>query len=186
MAMTMMWRRTLAGACVAAVIFAAGGCEVRSREADRRDGADVAIRTPVGAMTVQTGDSTVPETGLPVYPGARPLREDGEEQATVEIDTPIFGLKVAAAKFESDQGPEPILAFYREALAEYGEITECRGNIDFGRRGDDARPRCRSDRRSDEVTLATGTRANQRMVVVESRRSGSRFSLVHVQTRGGD
>lgn len=167
-------------ALVAAGLAACGGREEWRRGADRGAGADVAISTPIGALSVRTGAAT-PDTGLPVYPGATPARERGEGQsADVNIDTPIFGLQVAAAKFEVGDGPSRVLAFYRTELARYGEVTECRGNIDFDRRGG---PRCRS-REGRDVHLVVGDEDRHRMVAVSPRGDGTEFALVRVTTRG--
>jgi hypothetical protein len=122
------------------------------------------------------------DTGLAVHQGARPRRhgERGPRNAKVNIDGPLFGLRVAAAEYEDDAAPDEILGFYRKEMAAYGEVLECRGNLDFkGRLG---RPVCRERWGSREVSLVVGTEREHRIVAVEPHGSGSKFGVVHVRT----
>jgi hypothetical protein len=172
-------------AAVAAALVPLTGCgvDVRAGESGRK--AEVDIRTPVGDMSVRT-DVKTPDTGLAVYPGARPLREDGDgpENADVRIGSSLFGVKVVAANYESADRQEQILDFYRNEMKRYGNVTECRGEVDFrGRRGAQ-RPVCKEKPFSRDLQIVAGTEERQRIVVVKPRGSGSEFSLVYVQTRG--
>jgi hypothetical protein len=72
------------------------------RRARGRPGKSVDIKSPLGDVSVRTDVKNL-DTGLPVYPGAQPLREHGEhESANVNVDSRWFGVKVIAAKYESD------------------------------------------------------------------------------------
>ena len=158
----------LATACVAAVDKDPDGKAV-----------SVAVSSPMGAMTARTGENAG-NTGLPVYPGARLSRNqgDGVERATVSMATPWFGLHVIAAEYESADAPERILEFYREQLRPFGSVTECRGDVDFS----NGRVECRSDASSDEVQLLVGTEDRHRIVAIKPRREGCEFAIVSVQT----
>src|SRR5688572_13016980 len=93
-------RHLMLNAAFVAAVVPLAACSVDIRE-DARDGEQKAvdIRTPVGAMSVRTG-LDAPDTGLIVYPGATPLRDDDEpESADVSIGSGRFGLKVIATKF---------------------------------------------------------------------------------------
>jgi hypothetical protein len=118
-----------------------------------------------------------------VHPGARPQRRGrgrGPTNANVRIDSPLFDLRVAAAEYEDDAPPSDIIEFYKKEMAAYGEVLECRGNLDFeGRR---VRPACRERWGSRDVSLVVGTEREHRIVAVEPRGSGSKFALVHVRT----
>lgn len=166
-----------------AVLTAA--CDVRVRHDDAGDGhGDLDMRTPLGDLSVRR-DAGAGRVGLPVYAGARPLRDEGHANADVQIDTPLFALDVAAAKFETGESPETILAFYRTELARYGRVTECHGDVDFvGRRND--RIRCRERWGGSERQLVTGSANDHRMVTVKPRGNGAEFALIHVDTRGHD
>ncbi len=139
-----MNRRTLlSAAALAAIVLPIAACDVDVRKDESNGKADVDITTPVGNVSVRTNVDT-PDTGLAVYPGARPLRDEDEpESADVNVGNSMFGVKVLAAKFESSDAQDQVIAFYRNELQSFGEVTECRGDVDFqGRRGS-RRPVCR-------------------------------------------
>jgi hypothetical protein len=145
--------------------------------------ANLDIRTPVGGMTVRTDIST-DETGLTVYPGAVPLREDREgDRAGVKMDTPLFGFAVAAAKFESADAPEAVVDFYRNAMGVYGQVVTCKGDIDFGGAHGERLPQCSRDSSDGETQLVVGTEDAHRLVAVKPRGTGSEFALVSIQTQ---
>jgi hypothetical protein len=168
----------------AVVALATTACNM---SVDKGDGnKDVDIRTPIGNVTEHTAEQP-PETGLPIYSGARPLREhDNDQNADVSVGNSLFGVKVRAAKFESDDAPDRILGFYKDAMKPYGTVTECQGDIDFkGPRGAKS-PVCRESvfSRSHETQLVVGTEDRQRIVSVKPRDKGSEFALVYLETRG--
>jgi hypothetical protein len=177
--MDAMKRTTLTLAFATSALLASIGCGIDVHE----DGAgkNVDIKSPVGAVSVRTNVTNL-DTGLPVYPGARPSRERGEhESANVNVASPWFGVRVVAAKYESDDAQDKILDFYRREMQTYGLVTECRGEVDFkGSR----RAVCKEKPFTDEVQLVTGTEDRQRVVAVKSRGNRSEFSLVYVNTRG--
>lgn len=170
----------------AAVVVACApliACTIDVREQSSDGNATVDVRTPVGDVSVRsTGEAA--DTGLPAYPGATLLRDGDEpESANVNVGAFGFGVRVAAAKFESADGEAAIVEFYRQALTPYGvpdgAVMECRGEVDFK----DSGPVCRP-RGNRELQLVAGTRNNQRIVAVKPRGSGSEIALVHVQLRG--
>jgi hypothetical protein len=171
-------RAAIAMAAVLPVIVLATGCAVE-REEENGQTTRVAISTPVGALAARTGEHAG-ETDLPVYPGAQLSQDGGDgdfEQANVAIGTPWFGLRVIAAEYKSGEPPERILDFYRDQLKSFGDVTECRGDVNF-RRGN---PECRSQPRSDQVQLMVGTEQRHRIVSVKPRGSGTEFALVSLQ-----
>lgn len=122
------------------------------------------------------------DAGLPAYPGARLMRDgNGTEGARVNINSSWFGVHVVAAKYMTGDEPEAVLSFYRQALASYGTVTECRGNVDFKRRGPAI---CHADTSSKEVQLITGVKNDQRIVAVKPHGRDTEFAIVHVQTEG--
>jgi hypothetical protein len=177
-------RFTLAVAFAAILPLAACGVVVR----EDGDGSEkrVDIRSPFGRVTVET-NGEMADTGLPVYPGARPLQKGGgnryePETANVTIDNSFFGMRVAAAKFESEDAPEAIVEFYRERMKQYGDVTECHGRLDFDRRRRGDRPRCRGTFRSDDVTLGVGTSDHHRIVAIKKRPGHTRFDVVLIES----
>lgn len=167
-----------------ALLLPIASCSVDVREAQSGKHSDVDIRTPAGNLSVRT-DVDARDTGLGVYPGAWPARDrHDDESANVNIGTPWFGLKVVAAKFESNDPPESVLNFYRNEMRAYGSVTECRGDVDFRGTKGAKQPFCKEKGSSTHVELITGTEERQRMVVVKPRGDGSEFSVVYIETRG--
>jgi hypothetical protein len=173
-------RHFLLNAAFVAAIVPFAACSIDVRE-DARDGQRKAvdIRTLVGAMSVRTGLDS-PDTGLTVYPGATPLRDDHEpESADVSIGNAQFGLKVIATKFHTDDGPNAVIGHYREAMRAYGDVLECRGDIDFRDRGQ--RAVCNRRMFSRETQLVVGTERRHRLVSVKSGANGSEFAVVYIE-----
>ena len=139
-----MNRRTqLSAAALAAIALPIAACNVDVRKDESNGKADVDITTPVGNVSVRTNVDT-PDTGVAVYPGARPLKDDDEPgSADVNVGNSMFGVKVLAAKFESSDAQDRVIAFYRNELQSFGEVTECRGDVDFRGRSGSRRPVCR-------------------------------------------
>jgi hypothetical protein len=168
-----------------AVPLAACNVDVRKHEEDNK--ADVDITTPVGNVSVRTNVGAA-DTGLAVYPGARPLEDENEPRnANVNVGNSMFGVKVVAAKYESSDALERIIDFYRNELKTYGEVVECRGNVNY-RNG---RPVCREKLFADDLQLVAGPEHQQHIVSVKPHRDGTKFGrtefgLVYVQTRGKD
>jgi hypothetical protein len=174
---------TTAALLTLALPIAACDIDVQKEEVDGK--AKVDITSPVGNLSVRTNVET-PDTGLVVYPGAQPLRDEDEpEGADVTVGNSMFGVKVLAAKFESSDGTEKIVDFYRNELKAYGEVTECRGDIDFRGRGDARRPVCREKPFERDLQLVAGPEDRQHIVSVKPRGDGTEFALVYIQTRKG-
>ena len=96
---------------VVAVLFPLAACSVDLTRGESGKSSEVDIRTPAGDMSVRRDVNAARDIGLPIYPGAVPVRDRGEESGNVNIGTAWFGLKVAAAKFESDDAPERVLDY---------------------------------------------------------------------------
>jgi hypothetical protein len=168
----------IAMAAVLPVIILASACAVE-REEEGGKTTRVAISTPVGGLAARIGENPG-DTGLPVYPGAILSRDQADgnpEGATVSIGTRWFGLHVAAAEYQSGETPERILDFYRGRMRAFGDVTECRGEVDFK----NGRPECRSKPRSSDVQLLAGTEQRHRIVSVKPRGDGTEFALVSIQ-----
>ena len=95
------------------------------------DGAKkVDISTPVGGIHVDE-NADARDTGLPVYPGARPKpkSDDGDKKsANVNLSAFGYGLKVVALEYESDDPPDKIIAYYQDQLKKYGDVLQCHGS----------------------------------------------------------
>lgn len=189
--------RIVAAALLAAltVLLLAGafGCGVSVN--DDKKAQKVDIQTPMGSLNVHT-QIDPKDIGLALYPGARQVSDDSDHNdssANVNISSPLFGVKVIAAKFQTDDSPDKVLQFYRKELAAKGKMIECPDGVDADVKGNDASEwkqevRCRNTpepgRVTGEVDMAVGTRNHHHIVNVKPDGKGSRFALVYVETRG--
>lgn len=193
---------------LAAVAFALAGllvlpaCSVNVRKGENGEDKKVDIETPVGAIHVDKG-ADVRDTGLSIYPGAKQKAEsdNGEEKsANVNISSGLFGLKVVAIEYLSDDPPEKIAAYYRDQLKHFGTVLECHTSNRHGDAGDvDVHVGKNGDKNSSNqlscgndngktLELKVGTKQNQHIVAISPKDGGkgTDFALVFVQTRGGD
>ncbi len=157
----------------------------------------VDITSPFGSLHVNT-DVDMKALGLPVYPGARRrIEEKDRHGANVNIESSLFGVKVVAVEYESDDTPGKVLDFYRNALKQYGNVLECKGHSsgqsarpgeskELTCGGDDSRGHLNIDidKDPDAVQLKVGTTDRQHIVAVRTAEGKTRFGLVYLQTRG--
>ena len=156
------------------------GCGISVDEDEGGRNKKVDITSPMGTLSVNADSDTPPDTGLPVHAGARAVRDKDHENANVNIDGGFFGLKVAVARYEDAASTEAILEYYKQELAKFGTVSECRGELDF--KDSLAAPRCKQ-RSRDEIQLGAGREGDNRIVSVKPRGTGSEFTLIHVQAR---
>lgn len=176
------------------------GCSVNVKKDEEGKSKKVDIQTPVAGLHV-SNEPDVQDTGLPVYPGAtRKHKEDGDSDETganVNIATSLFGLKVVAVEFVSNDSPDKILAFYKDKLGKYGNVLECHkrkggGSVTMNSGDDDdsksksKQLKCEGDNSGNVVELKVGTEEKQHIVSIEPKDKGTDFALVFVQTRGKD
>jgi len=76
----------------------------------------LSIKTPLGSLEVNPGVNEA-SLGLPIYPGAIPLKE--HDSATVNLDIADEAkLRVLAGKFETPDSLEKVVAFYHARLGD--------------------------------------------------------------------
>jgi len=173
------------------------GCSVNVKKNGEGQEKKVDIETPVGALHVSK-DADVRDIGLPVYPGARRKEQgnDGNENnAHVNISSGLFGLKVVAIEYLSDDPPEKIIAYYKDQLKKYGEVLECHTNGNHpgatmnpdDHPGHSERLKCEGDQKGKTVELKVGTEQSQHIASIKPADDGkgSDFGLVYVQVRRG-
>jgi hypothetical protein len=169
------------------------GCSITTHDKGNGKKDDVDIKTPFGSLSVKGGVSDVKDTGLSQYPGARAAKDDDDDRhnsANVNISSSLFGLKVVALKFESDDPSDKVLSFYRKEMGKYGKVVDCTGgfNMNFHHRDKDADVTCDGQSGSGheyKEELKVGTENNQRIVAIKPRNAGSEFTLVYVRAWGG-
>ena len=156
------------------------------------------VRSSVGDLHVGA-DADAKKAGLPLYPGARLVHDQNNDPLNFGLLTESFGLKLVVAKYESDDAPEKVIAYYRGKLKKYGNVLECHsqrqgegvqvksdGDQSDGKNSSDKDLTCDQD--SGPITeLKVGTEHNQHVVAVEPRDSkGCTFSIVYLYGRGKD
>jgi hypothetical protein len=178
---------------VAAALLCLGafsGCSVNTHENGKKS--DVDVRTPFGSVSVHAGQTDVKDTGLALYPGARVKQESDKSDnadANVNVSSSFFGAKVVILKFESDDSPDKVLAFYRKDMGKYGKVVDCTGgfNLNFYRHEKNAPVTCDGHDSGHEYNeeLKVGTENNQRILAIKPRGQGSEFALLYVRTWDG-
>jgi hypothetical protein len=170
-------------------------CSINVDKNGEKDGSKrVDIQSPMGDLHVSE-NADMRDTGLDVYPGAKPAPKDdnsNEKSANVNLSFPGFQLKVVAGEFLSDDAPDKITAYYDKQLQKFGKPIQCRGEYSSGGRvnsngkDDFQKPvTCDSNNSSDGLELKVGTEGNQHIVAVKSSGKGARFALVYIRMRTG-
>jgi hypothetical protein len=79
-------------------------------------------------LSVHASSEVTPDAiGLPVYPGAKLAAKHGDDDAAFDIGF-AFGdtrFRLEGISYDSDDSPDRVLEFYRNALARYGDVLEC-------------------------------------------------------------
>ena len=177
-------------ALAAALTTLLAGCSVKVDDKNK-EAKKVDIQTPLANLKVDTSAAST-DNGIPVYPGAtlRPVEDDNNHRANVNIEGLGFGVKVVAVEYESPDSPEKVKAFYLDKLKKYGNVLECRGTGgDHGGGGhwdndEGDKPVSCGGTKGEGWELKTGTNHNQHLVAINPDGSGTRFGTVLVQIHG--
>jgi hypothetical protein len=186
---SIVFRPILAGVFGIAMAIPSFAAQPQKPDSDQNKHLD--IRSDVGDLHLGN-DADARKAGLPLYPGAR-LRHDDENNsaANLSLFTEAFGMKLVAAKYDSDDAPGKIIDFYRDRLKKYGKVIECHTREHGGSHADidddehSEAVKCEGDNRGPVTELKVGTENNQHVVAIEPNKSGgSSFALVYVHVRG--
>jgi len=175
------------------LVLSACSINVKKGSNDKDEDKKVDIDTPFGGIHVSK-DADVHDTGLPVYPGAKPKTkgdsDDDEKSANVDISTSSFGVKVVAIDYETKDAPSKVTSFYKDKLRQYGNVLECHtSDKDHNYTGHSDNNhseglKCEGNNDGKTIELKVGTRSNQHIVAINPQNQGSEFSLVYVRLRG--
>ncbi len=186
-----MLHRIFGRTAISLAIFALTISALSAQDSDKQD-KSLDVRSPVGDLHVGP-DADAKKAGLPLYPGARPKRDENNDPLNLGVLTESFGLKLVVAKYESGDAPAKVISYYRDKLKKYGKVLECHSSKNDGdvqveshdeNSAESKQLKC--DQNSGPVTeLKVGSEDNQHIVAVEPRDSqGCTFSLVYLYTRG--
>lgn len=137
------------------------------------------------------GEASMSDIGLPTYPGAIAQSDHaGDKNAlTFGLWGGAFGLQLQVRKFASTDDVETVAAFYRKAMARYGEVLDC----------SQAPPKPAKSEKSDDKTLSCddgerkpGKRVykvgrdnrNFRLVSLQTVESGAHFQVLRIAIKG--
>ena len=135
------------------------------------------------------------QTGLSVYPGAKPVEKSQKDDSDANIDFSFggYGLKVVVVRLQTEDAPDKVAAFYRNDLARYGAVIDCSdpqaprakpSNKDREEDEEDDRILCKkNESKKNAITYRVGTRRNQRVASIESQGGLTRIHLVRVEVR---
>ena len=171
--------------------FGLAGCRVHvDKDASGKE-KKVQVDTPFGGVHVNTDQTSASDLGLPVYPGADQIKDDdSHKSADVHLGFGEWQLRVKAVSYGSRDSQDKVEAFYKKALARFGDVITCEGNTPVGtpvatREG----LTCAENDKNDKVKfgdkdfrhrqLKAGSKRHQHIVGFDEPKDGStRFVLV--------
>lgn len=120
----------LAGIALVAWI---SGCKVHVDKDANGEEKTVQVDTPFGGVHVNTDQTTAADLGLPVYPGADIVKDkDGNQSADVHMGFGEWQLHVRAVTYATTDPQDKVAAFYKKALARYGDVLTCQDKSPVG------------------------------------------------------
>lgn len=181
--------------CLAAAL-ALSGCRV---ESDKHGGGDdVKVATPFGGMQVKTNESIVAdEVGIPVYPGAVPIKkDDGKDSSAADVNMSFggFQMRIKALSFHSDDDADKIERFYRNALKKYGDVVVCEHDHPVGTPTQTSQGLTCDNKKSNHISvsdsgsgkmeLKAGSQQHQHIVGIDKDGVGTKIGLVSLDLPG--
>ncbi|WP_263410450.1 hypothetical protein [Terriglobus tenax] len=177
------------------------GCRVSST--GESGNKDVRVATPFGGMQVKTDpEKVVSGLGLPVYPGAilDQKHKDGKDEpdaADLNMGFGDFRIHIKAVTYTTPDSADKVEAYYRKALAEYGDVIACKddkpvgtptrtgqgltcdekdGHVNVNGKG--------TDTVKGDLNLRAGSKQHQHIVGIEKKDGVTRFGLVALDLPG--
>ncbi|HLZ13986.1 MAG TPA: hypothetical protein VKP58_15495 [Candidatus Acidoferrum sp.] len=177
--------RVKAGAALVGTALAVAGlgsAQTKSAKSDSQKETDAGIR-----FHLQVSEK---EIGLPIYPGAKPHKDEKDESPAANIGLwgNSFGFKLVVLKMETPDAPAKVAAFYQKALAKYGKVLDCSkapAKSDAqGTKQSSSAITCDDTPETGAMLFKSGTHAKQHIVGIEANGQGSKFEMVLLDTRG--
>src|SRR5271168_568721 len=188
------WKRIgLVGVALCGVLsLVAVGATGQDKE---KRGVNVTVTSKDGseAGLMVSANATAKEAGLPLYPGAKPAKEDGDGSTAAKLGLwgSTFGFKLVVLKMESSDSPEKVAAFYQKALGKYGTVLNCSGASkaqgDKDKHENSNKLTCDDDHGdAGELVFKAGTKEKQHLVSVKPNGTGCIFNLLYIEARSDD
>jgi hypothetical protein len=120
-------------AAVAGLAGVLAGCRVNVDKGANGEDKKVQVETPFGGLHVNTDNISASDLGLPAYPGAQPfVNNDMHKSADVHMGFGEWQLRVRAVSYSTTDPADQVLAFYKKALARYGDVLTCKDKEPVG------------------------------------------------------
>jgi hypothetical protein len=156
-----------------------------------KSGVNVTITNKDGsdAGLVIKAQATAKEVGLPIYPGAKPSKEDGDGSAAANLGLwgSSFGFKLVVLKMASGDSPEKVSAFYQKELRKYGPVLNCSdpSKMSDKDKSDSSKKLTCGDDKPDAggLLFKAGSKEKQHIVSVKPNGSGCIFHMVYLEAR---
>lgn len=162
---------------IMALGLALGAMPAAGRNASGQDKNKKGSNKSAGFILSQ--DATAEDVGLPIYPGAQRLQDTPDESSAVQMGH-SSGFKLVVLKLESSDSPEKIAAFYRNALAKYGEVLDCSKPAPKHKQQPDTLA-CDDDEPTDgAIELKAGTKEKEHVVGIETKGNHSHIALIYL------
>ena len=166
------------------------------------DEKNVQVDTPFGGVHVNTDQTTASDLGLQTYPGAQPIKgDDKHKSADVHLGFGEWELRVRAVSYGTPDSQDKVVAFYKKALARYGDVITCQGHTAMaGPASTSEGLTCSDDGNAkgikidhhdygtsdDSLELKAGSKRHQHIVGFEDSKDGqTRFALVALDLPAG-
>ena len=129
--------RLAASAGLIVPLLLMGACSIQADKNGADGNSDhVKISTPLGGLNVKSTNVDAASLGLPEYPAAHVLTKDEDNGNDGQVDLHMgFGpwqMRVKVVSYGTSDQKDKVLAFYRTALAKYGDVVECNGKKAVG------------------------------------------------------
>lgn len=194
---------SIAALSLGVLLFGVSGCSVNEHK--NGDAENVHLHTPIGGLDVRTNSAAGIDVGLPVYPGAVVTGDHGKDSGAADIHM-SFGkwrLHVKAAEYKSKDPEFKVVAFYKKAMASYGDVLTCKDKKPVGQPVATSQGlTCANDHEYDvsmdaesskhhvefgtpkisgDIKLLAGSPENQHIIEFTPTSDGTKFSIVSVQ-----
>jgi hypothetical protein len=187
-------RAVLVGAALCGALFLAS-MGLAGQEKDKsgvnvtvtgKDGSDV-------AGLIISAQATAKEAGLPLYPGAKPHKDEKDDSSGAKLGLwgTTFGFKLIALKMESEDSQEKVATYYQKALAKYGTVLNCsdssKSQADKDKNESSKKLTCGDDHPdAGGLLFKVGSKEKQRIVSVKPNGAGCIFSIVYLEARSDE
>jgi hypothetical protein len=192
---------SIAALSIAVLSFAISGCSVNEHK--NGDAENVHLHTPLGGLDVRTNSAAGIDVGLPVYPGAVETGDHGKDSGAADIHM-SFGkwqLHVKAVEYQSNDPEFKVVAFYKKAMASYGDVLTCKDKAPVGQPvatskgltcandheydvsmdAESSKNHVTTPKISGDIKLLAGSPENQHIIEFMPTSTGTKFSVVAVQ-----